>query len=247
MKKEKHLFLAPHQDDETISMCASIMRQKENAALIFVTNGTPQFEKKYFISQGYKSKAKYKKVRHKEAKNAAKLLGLINSQILFLEINDQEVHKKIKELITLIKKIVKEKNITHIHSSCYEGNHPDHDATRLISGIVAKQTNTKLIEHSTNLVRKEKFELPSFKTFKAIKLTKEEVNIKRIILKDTYKSQRLNVDIYKDKEYLRIAKDNNYSALIKARTLRFESKPEIRLTRKELIGAFAKSRSLLKI
>ncbi|MBW2964031.1 PIG-L family deacetylase [Candidatus Woesearchaeota archaeon] len=236
-ESEHHIFLAPHPDDETICMPASIMNAKGMATLIFVTDGAPDTSADYFINKGFSSRGAYSAARVSEAKKAAELLGLKPHQLAFLGMTDQQVHNSIPALADMIKNIAEKTNATHIHAPCFEGNHPDHDSVRLAAGIAAKATGSRLIEHSINRIRTDlrNQELPGIFTLQ--KLSGQQAALRRTILTTTYQSQRLSPERYLDAEAFRFAVSDDYSELRSNPELLFEASPEIKVTRQQLLDA----------
>lgn len=238
---EEHLFISPHPDDESIWMGKQIINNKKHSTIVWVTSGAPSvFKKEYYLKEGFPSKKAYANNRESEAQKATKYLGVDKNKIEFLRFDDLETYKKIPQLIKQLTKITTKNNITHIHTSCYEGNHPDHDTIRFAAWYVAKDTGTTLIEYSNNLARNDRarFEHPHISEFNEIKGTETDIIVKKNIFQKAYLSQNITLNRYNYNEYNRIAKNNNYSKLKNATQLHYETISLIKVTRKDVLNAF---------
>lgn len=225
-------------DDEIISMGISVMRNAPDSHLVVITNGGPLYGEEFFLNKGYVSREHYMLVREAETKISGITLGVPSSNIKFLGVNDQETQNHIPFIVDSLVMYAHEHKIKTIHSLCYEGNHPDHDVVRFCAWFVANAVGAELIEYSNNLVRKRKYEIPFIGDFKVVKPTAEEKALKRKILGMVYKSQNINLDRYKTREYRRPVLSNDYSILRTAKRLRFEKISLIKPTRKNLFDAF---------
>jgi len=236
---EKHLYLIPHMDDEVISMGISIMRNAPSAHLLIVTNGGPRYGEDFFVAKGYVNRDHYMHVRKAETTISAKLLGISDANIRFLGVTDQETHYHLPFIIDSIVMYAHEHKITTLHTFCYEGNHPDHDVVRFATWFASQIIGAKLIEYSNNLVRKRKYEIPSAIDFQKLKPSAQEKALKKKILSLVYKSQNLNLNRYKTREYFKQAVSNDFSILKEAKSLRYERISLIKIRRKDILTAFS--------
>jgi LmbE family N-acetylglucosaminyl deacetylase len=237
--REKHLFLAAHPDDETISMGAHIMRSCRQACIALLTDGAPRFSREYFLEKGFASGSDYASARKAEFLSAAELLGIPGERVYLLGFHDQELHLSIADAIAVLSRICRENSISHIHSSCYEGHHPDHDTSRFIAWFVAKAVGARVIEHSSSLVRKNPFLFPGAGSFSSLELLQAESVLKRRIMQEVYASQALDTGLYDiSREFWRTAEGNDFDLVYSAGKVMFEAVPEVKVNSGELVRAF---------
>ena len=206
-------FLIPHPDDETVNMLPSILGANEKR-IVFLTNAAPNFDETFFREQGFVSREDYYLKRRAETIRCAKLLGFTDEDIFLSEINDQELYKNLDNSLFELVEFSKTKKPSKVHSLCYEGQHSDHESSRMIAWYFSKLFNAELIEYSNNLVRVDiKNRVVDSNNFIVKKLSNIELDLRKKLIIEVHKSQKLSMQRYNENIYYRVAKNNDYSIL----------------------------------
>lgn len=193
----KIMIVAPHPDDETIGCAAKIIRNKNEALIVYLTDG-----------EFYKDNL----TRRMEAEKAMKIGGTKN--LVFLKHKGVEFTKKegVEKLIKELKSIIKKYKPEEIYVTAFEGGNYEHDIANyainkaIDTGITIYEYptyNNNLITLMKRVVRRTRRLLgmgfyrfkPRFlnKKGEVIKanMTKEEMQTKKEMLQE-YKTQNYN-------------------------------------------------------
>jgi len=233
----KTLFVFAHPDDETFSSGGTILKltEKKNIVnLICATKGEagepgnpPITDKKYLG-----------KIREKELKNAAKILGI--SKIHFLGLIDGTLHKiKSEKLVKLILPIIKKENpdVVITFDSTGASNHPDHiaiskAATTAFKAYISTSKKEVKLYHTaipkSNLKKLEKAGM-SYNAFGQMKGVDDEIITTKINIKHEFNKKikalkqhktqhqdwerflKRNLAIDLNNEYFTLIQENNIS------------------------------------
>ncbi len=129
------IVFAPHPDDEVIACGGTIIKKiKEgyNVKIIFITDGSHSHSAVLNIFTN-PTPAELAIIRQEEAKNAAKMLGVDNNNLFFLNAEDtllidsqSIITNKVKEIL------IKEQSISEVYIPHIEELHQDHSLTNTI-------------------------------------------------------------------------------------------------------------------
>jgi len=194
----KTMIIAPHPDDETIGCAAKIIRNRNETAVVYVTDG--EFYKENLI-------------RRKEAEKAMKIGG--TKKLIFLKHKGVELTKneQVEKLIQELKSIIKKTNPEEIYVTAFEGGNYEHDIANYAANKAAESEKITVYEYPTynnqirtllkRAVRRTRRLLgmgfhrfrPRFLNKKGkiinANMTKEEMETKKEMLKE-YKTQNYN-------------------------------------------------------
>jgi LmbE family N-acetylglucosaminyl deacetylase len=121
------LVIAAHPDDEVIG-ASWLMNRAPELVVVHVTDGAPE-DPRLRPQEHAASRAQYAEVRRGEAETALRCLDVPRVRTLTLGVTDQRAAEHLtwiaEQLTELLLTLRPSLLITH----CYEGGHPDHDAT----------------------------------------------------------------------------------------------------------------------
>ena len=134
------LVFVAHPDDETLG-CAILLQRAACATVVFATDGAPADGS--FWKQ-YGSRERLAQVRKEEARAALNLAHV--GEPHFLDLPDQQLHKRwpeaLENLVNLIRRIRPTAIVTH----AYEGGHPDHDTCSFIAAEARRELGLEVWE-----------------------------------------------------------------------------------------------------
>lgn len=187
---DKIAIILPHQDDELgiFNFLDKNRNNSKNIFFIYLTSGT-------FI------KSNISKIRNLESIKVLKKFNIPKKNILFLgdELNifDQKLYTKYNKVIPFLKRHLKKIKANVVISPIWEGGHPDHDATFLISKYLIRQLKIKKF-FQFPLYNKKKyffFNILEFNSHRNFRYKKNLYNLKKglkyFLNIYIYKSQRL--------------------------------------------------------
>ncbi|MEM3378398.1 MAG: PIG-L family deacetylase [Candidatus Bathyarchaeia archaeon] len=141
MNKKRIIVFAPHPDDETLGCGGTItkkIREGYEVLLVILTDGRYAFKK----VMGVKDKSSSEeliKIRKEEVTAAAKILGVPETSLIFLDFVDGTLEDNREEAEKRIIKILQEKNPDEIYVPYKKDFHPDHRATyKIVKNVVIK-------------------------------------------------------------------------------------------------------------
>jgi LmbE family N-acetylglucosaminyl deacetylase len=120
-----------HPDDETIGAGGRLRRLRE-ALFVCVTDGAP-YDLSDAAAAGYATREEYAAARRKELRAVFRLAGVSLQHLHFLGFVDQEASRDMAELARLLTAVLREDRPDAVLTHPYEGGHPDHDATALVT------------------------------------------------------------------------------------------------------------------
>jgi len=130
---------APHPDDETFGCGGTIAKKiKEGCEVIVVvmTNGRNALSKLFGIKSN-PTPSELKEIRRKELEKAAKILGIKQENLLFLDFDDGALEKNELKAREKIIEILKENYPAEIYYPYEKDRHPDHQVTnRLVRSSI---------------------------------------------------------------------------------------------------------------
>lgn len=139
-------FVAAHPDDELI-MAGSRIGRAPNPLVVHVTDGAPYAPSLRSVRG---SRRDYARLRRAETVAALALVGISRRSILSLGAPDLEASFRMVALAEHLARILVEQSVDTVVGHAYEGGHPDHDATALITraalALVQRQTG-RVIRH----------------------------------------------------------------------------------------------------
>ncbi|MBE9170255.1 PIG-L family deacetylase [Pleurocapsales cyanobacterium LEGE 06147] len=139
------IVFAPHQDDETLGCGGTIIHKKQagaNLQIVFMTDGCrshahlmPEIE--------------LKSIRAKEAVAAARVLGVEEDEVIFLQFKDGTLAQNQDKARERVTEIILRYRPEEIFIPYYQDGVPDHDATNkiVISALKIGKVNAVIYEY----------------------------------------------------------------------------------------------------
>jgi LmbE family N-acetylglucosaminyl deacetylase len=143
--KYSAIVFAPHQDDETLGCGGAIIQKKRAGAdvkIVFMTDGSTSHN--HLIS-----KDELKLMRVKEALAACQVLGLAESDVVFLEFEDGRLGEHRAQVICKVAEILRRQEPDEVFLPYYRDLTPDHLATNeiVISALRSWQKKVTVYEY----------------------------------------------------------------------------------------------------
>ena len=126
--KRSTIVFSPHQDDETLGCGGLIARKKQAGAqlkLVFMTDGSRSH-------RGLIAESKLRAMRRLEAVHAARVLGVPENDIVFLEVADGTLMAEQGKIKEVVKEILRNVQPKEIFVPYFRESPSDHIATNLI-------------------------------------------------------------------------------------------------------------------
>lgn len=140
------VVFAPHEDDETLG-CGGTIAKKINAGedvhIVFMTDGRNSHKIHLKIYED-PTPEELKEIRKKESKEATKILGVKEKNLIFLDFEDGNLKNSILEAEKSVKKLLTELKPTEIYIPTKNDSHPDHRSTNLIVLSAVKKLSLNL-------------------------------------------------------------------------------------------------------
>jgi LmbE family N-acetylglucosaminyl deacetylase len=124
-----------HADDESVGIGAQLARMPD-VTLVHVTDSAPK-RGADARAKGFADARSYALARRRELQAAMALVGVPRGALLELGAGDQEAAFHLVPLALRLADILERRKIRCVFTHCYEGGHPDHDATSFIAHIAA--------------------------------------------------------------------------------------------------------------
>jgi len=131
--KKKAIIFSPHPDDETLACGGTIakkLREGYEITIVFMTDGRHSLSKLFGISSD-PSPIELKEIRREEAKKAAKILGLREENLFFLDFEDGTL-KESDDVINRVSDILSKIHPNEIYFPWVHDLPIDHKKTNLI-------------------------------------------------------------------------------------------------------------------
>jgi len=133
------VIVSPHQDDETIGMYVTIKRligRGNGISVVYTTNGAPNEEYPQEIrGVTCHSQQEYSDTRKQESLTVLGALGIRETDIHFLGFDDKALFMNMEAVHDSLRGVFSGPDV--IFSPPYEGAHPDHDVTRVVTAFAA--------------------------------------------------------------------------------------------------------------
>jgi len=137
------LIVVAHPDDEIIGAAAVLLRLREKASVLHVTDGAPR-NLEDAARAGFTTAAAYARARREEARASLRIAGA--TVLESFGIADQTACRCLTRLThrltDLLKRIAPDIVVTH----AFEGGHPDHDAVAFAAAHAARACGIALVE-----------------------------------------------------------------------------------------------------
>ena len=155
------IVFSPHEDDETLACGGTIIkkrRQGNEIYIVFLTDGRNSHKTVLNIEEN-PTPEEVKMLRGKEAKEAAKILGVQTENIFFLDFEDGTLKDNTFEACTLIEKFLTQLKPTEIFIPHREDIHKDHSSTNAIvlSAVKKLHLDLDVYEYMIWFKKDEKF------------------------------------------------------------------------------------------
>lgn len=243
------LIFAPHPDDEAICCSVKILRTLKNKGIVYVvylTDGAPGDENSQcsWLINGTKISGtckEYRLIREKEAKNAMKIAGIPEENLIFLRYDDGKLIFSLDDAINNVTSLINKIRPNEIYVPAYEGGNCDHDAANYIvhKSIKFLNFNPFVYEYpeywmdnksgKMHVVYQEFIPTEKSLSYKgnftviSIKMNEEEMKLKKEIMSN-YPSQIHILTNFDKNESFRILPKHNYSNPPHERPLYYEPK-----------------------
>ena len=139
------VFLAPHPDDETLGCGATVLRKRDHGtpvALVVVTDG------RYSHRSTAISPERLADLRRAELAEAATRLGLDDSSVHWLGLEDGTAAQYEDELVERVSALLRELRASECYATSAEEPHPDHAAVgRVARRAAAVVPGVTLLEY----------------------------------------------------------------------------------------------------
>jgi LmbE family N-acetylglucosaminyl deacetylase len=128
-----HLFLFPHQDDESpvFFEIERLVQRGQPIRIFFLTTG--------------RDSGKPHPARNAESLRVLSRLGVARDDVIFLgdahEIPDGQLQKHLSVAFATVTNMVSGHTVASLHVTAFEGGHQDHDAAYLLGTALAQQWN----------------------------------------------------------------------------------------------------------
>ena len=182
------MVIVAHPDDEAIG--AGVLLQRiQDPLVVFCTDGGPKDD---FFWKAFGSRGEYVRIRHQEAKKAAKIASV--KKIAFLDFPDQELHMHLGDALEQLEKLARRHRIQAVLTHAYEGGHPDHDSCSFLGSLLGCSLELPVWEmplyHRTQAGgRAQTFVEPNGRSVR-VRVKASELNTKKRMV-DAHKSQNL--------------------------------------------------------
>lgn len=144
--KKKVIVFAPHPDDEILGCGGTIARKLSegyDVSIVFMTDGRNTYLKLFGITSE-PTPLKLKEIRKEEAKRAAKVLGLQEENLLFLDIEDGMLEKNEGRVQEKVIEILSKASPAEVYFTYEKDFNTDHRVTNHI----VENSITKLCLHT---------------------------------------------------------------------------------------------------
>jgi LmbE family N-acetylglucosaminyl deacetylase len=131
---DKVIVFAPHPDDETFGCGGTIAKkiaEGYEVLIVVMTDGRYAFLKMLNIDTD-PTPEELKEIRKEEAKRAAKILGVSEENLIFLDFEDGKLQDNVDEAERKVIEILKIHRPVEVYFPYKSDVHPDHRATRRI-------------------------------------------------------------------------------------------------------------------
>lgn len=233
------LIFAPHQDDEAICCTIKMLRTLKNNGrvyVIYLTDGAPGDENSQcsWLISGINVSGtckEYRLIREKEAKNAMKMIGVPEENLIFLRYDDGKLIFSLKDVINNVTFLINKIRPNEIYIPAYEGGNCDHDATNYIVYKSINSLDFKPIVYEypeywlnkTQLVYQKFIPIKGNHSIVYTKMSEEEKKLKKEIMNNYLSQTHILINFNKD-EIFRILPKYNYSDPPHERPLYYEPK-----------------------
>jgi N-acetylglucosamine malate deacetylase 2 len=134
-------IFAPHPDDEVIGASSLLMMLREQAFVLYITDGAPNL-----VREGY-DRVRYAELRRQEAEEILRFCDIPKQHAIWLNLPDQGASYNLHRWTAEIRRVISEVKPNVIVTPSYEGGHPDHDSTALATAVAcAKQGSPRRLE-----------------------------------------------------------------------------------------------------
>jgi LmbE family N-acetylglucosaminyl deacetylase len=125
---ESALVFAPHPDDETLGCGGTIVRKKEAGAtvrVVFMSDGSQSHA-------GWMDPGRLRELRHREARQAAHVLGLRDDDLVFLDFPDGTLDTRPNPTTARVRELLERFAPAQVFVPYSHDGHADHVATHRI-------------------------------------------------------------------------------------------------------------------
>jgi LmbE family N-acetylglucosaminyl deacetylase len=154
--KKKIIVFAPHPDDETFGCGGTIaikIRNGYEVIIVIMTDGKYAFVKMLGIDTN-PTPDKLKEIRKVEVKKAAKILGVQEESLFFLDFEDGTLKENEEEAVKKVTKILRNHTPVEVYYPYEKDSHPDHVATNRIVRKSIKKLGLHTIQYKYSISRK---------------------------------------------------------------------------------------------
>lgn len=138
---KRMIVFAPHPDDETLGCGGTIAKKLSEGyevLVVVMTDGRHSFLKGLGIASD-PTPEELKEIRRKEVKEATRILGVPEENLLFLDFFDGTLEENEAEARKKVIKLLEENAPSEIYFPHEKDGHPDHRATnRIVANAVRK-------------------------------------------------------------------------------------------------------------
>jgi len=155
LSKGTVIILAPHPDDETLG-CGGTIAKKVNdgyrVLIVIMTDGRHSFTLVEDVDSDLKPQ-ELKEMRKNEVKTAARILGVPEENLCFLEFEDGSLEHNEKEAREKIISILRRNPPTEVYYTSEKDFNPDHRATNRIAGGAVKKLGFHILQYEYSVTQ----------------------------------------------------------------------------------------------
>lgn len=154
--KKKIIVFSPHPDDETFGCGGTIAKKISegyDVVIVIMTDGRYSFSVRCGIESN-PTPEELKYIRKEEVRRAAKILGVPEENLLFLDFEDTMLEKSEREAHKKVFELLKQKPPpVEVYYPYRKDCHPDHRVTNRIVRSVIKELGIQPMEYRYSIMR----------------------------------------------------------------------------------------------
>ena len=150
------IVFSPHPDDETVGCGGTIAKrvfEGYNVIIVVMTDGKNAFSKLFGIESD-PSPAELKALRKEELKQATKVLGVTEENLIFLDFEDGKLKENSYKAEKEVSQILTRFSPVEVYFPYRRDHHPDHRATNCIVRKAVKSLGLKTLKFEYSVAQR---------------------------------------------------------------------------------------------